>query len=196
MSTVPASTPSIPKRRTFTLADGRINFRECLAAAKCFRRQVEQSLRFAMRRPLALSANRADLHEIGLKVRALVTHENERWAAMTPSLRAAATAFDALYADPADDIGREYAVRALAAGRPAFWHASGHCGGAFVGALNANPEDEMFIDSTTTVFEALIAKTISLPTMLDRLAPLNPAGEQLLRNARNAIALRGHRAAA
>ena len=174
----------IAKRRFFTLADGRIDFRACLQTAKEFRTARER------RRPFGTPNSLNDLRDYVARVAGLVNVENGRWAAMTPALRAAATAFDSRFPDAQGDELRAQAIIALAAERPAFWSTAMY-GDAIADALNVDPAGQMYPDSATTVFEALIARAVADARRLSLLIALNPAGEALLRNVRAALAMRG-----
>ena len=188
MKTDPAAISSqVPDRRAFTRADGRVDFRACLDVAREFRRYAKRTVRYLFQQTDRLTAKQIARNFD--QVRDLVAHENERWDALTPSLRAAATLFDSRFPD-VTSTDRCCAILALAEGRPAFWHAHQRAASPFADMLNGDPAGPAFIDTTTTVFEALIAREIRMGDTLRTLIPLNAAAERLLRSVRAAIALR------
>jgi len=190
-------TPAIPRRRFFTQADGRINWRECMLAARQFRTELERSHRFAIRS--ALGITRADIRDIGTRVNSLMLPELEAWDALSPSIRAAATHFDAsmdlLGTTCICDVSRREAIKALAENRPALWDAGDRTpNGDWAIMLNHGADRRCYEDTETTVFEALIAHHSDTP--IKSLRPLNEAGAALIRNARAARAMRGRPVAA
>ena len=103
-----AETPAIPARRAFTQADGKIDFRACLAEAKRRRSEIERT---------GVRLSRANRWQVMDRVCDCVAYEIDAWNALPPLLRAAATSFDALYPAAKDDA-RTTIVAALADGRP------------------------------------------------------------------------------
>ena len=114
-------------------------------------------------------------------------------------MRAAAVTFDAAIdihnLEHRHDYTREVAIRALAAGRPAFADATRY-GHAFVSILSEGAERQWSDDSRETVFEAFVAAIVRDARFGERIIPVNSAGEALLRNARAAVAMRSVKAAA
>lgn len=192
-----ATDAKLPRRRFFTQADSRINWRECMLAARQFRTELERSLRFAIRRSLGVT--KSDLRDIVARVNGLVCAEREAWDALSPSVRAAATHFDAsmdtLGTVCICDVSRREAIYALASGRPAVWDSGDRTpNGDWATMLNFGANVRCYEGSTKTVYEALIAHQSDKP--ITTLRPLNDAGAQLIRNARAARAMRGRPVAA
>ena len=174
-------TRSFPQPRTFTQADGRINFRECLAAAHAF--WDRHSWKIAGRMALP------DWRIVTGRVRDLAEGENARWASLAAHDLAAATAFDALLAasqiEACDAYGRDVAIEALAADRPAIWTSTSNR--LYVSETNADASAVYGDGSSLTVFERLV---VEQHDYVEHLFALNNAGAKFLRNVRAARAYR------
>jgi hypothetical protein len=187
----PAPAPAIPHARAFTLADGRINFRACLDAARDFRSQTRRQVERLYGQTERLTANQ--IARTFDRVRDLVDAENACWAALPASLRAAAVSFDAQVADAGDDIGRREAISAIAEGRPAIW--SGKHGDCYTAVLNAAPAGKDGAEGRAFAFEKIVARQIGFGNYLANAFALNPAGAAFLHNAVAAVAMRSSRSA-
>ena len=176
------SLSQIPNPRTFTQADGRINFRECLSAGREFwsRRNFRNLAGSRMSLP--------DWRYVRDKLADLVMAENARWAALPPATRAAATRFDIALAvrsiECFDYFGRETAIDALLNDRPAVWlNSSDGRNNPWTSLINWNVSGIAGEASSATVFDRLVSEDRDFTA---NLFALNAAGEQFLRNIRAA----------
>lgn len=190
----------IPRHRVFTRADGSINFRECVAAARelCDRRR-DGRWREAGAWPFRRVLSPIDYRKVRDRLADLIGAERDAWSALPPSIRAAATAFDAQLdiwgTECVCDVSRRVAVAAMASNQPAVWDTYNRSpGNGFVSTLNFGASLQNAVGSQASVFEALIAHPTD--AVISTLRPLNEAGAALIRNARAARAMRGRPVAA